>query len=210
VTSRVIAGVGSAAPAQSGTHGRVRLFVAITPPVVALDELDAAVAPLRRGSPELRWTKPASWHITLAFLGEVEQAAVDRLSAPLASAAARHAGLRLSTAGGGAFPSSRQASVLWTGIQGDREALRDVATSVNDGARSAGAPAPEENRRFRPHITLARLREPDDVTALIAALKGYAGASWQADAIHLIRSHTGPQPWYESLESWPLRVSAHP
>ncbi|HEY1914052.1 MAG TPA: RNA 2',3'-cyclic phosphodiesterase [Streptosporangiaceae bacterium] len=188
----------------------MRLFVAITPPVVALEELDAAVAPLRRGSPELRWTKPESWHITLAFLGEVEQAAADRLSAPLSSAAARHAGLGLSTAGGGAFPSSRRAGVLWTGIQGDREALRDVAASVTDGARAAGAPSPDEGRRFRPHITLARLREPGDVSGLIAQLKGYVGATWQADAIHLIRSHAGPQPWYESLGSWPLRVSAHP
>jgi 2'-5' RNA ligase len=210
MTSRTIAGVASATPVRSGTHGRVRLFVAITPPVVALDELDAAVAPLRLDWPELRWTKPESWHITLAFLGEVEEAAADRLAPQLASAAARHAGLGLSTAGGGAFPSVRRASVLWTGIQGDREALRDVAASVSASARQAGAPSPEEGRRFRPHITLARVREPGDLGPVIARLKDYVGAPWQADAIHLIRSHVGPQPWYESLGSWPLRVSAHP
>jgi RNA 2',3'-cyclic 3'-phosphodiesterase len=209
VTSRVIAGVGSANPSRSGTHGRVRLFVAITPPAVALNELDAAMEPFRLGWPGLRWTKPESWHITLAFLGEVDEAKVEGLYPQLARAANRHAGLGLSTAGGGAFPSAPRATVVWTGLQGDREALSEVAGTVTDGAREAGV-QPEDGPRFRPHITVARLREPGDVTGLVTAMKSYTGPRWQADAIHLIRSHLGPKPWYESLGSWPLRRSAHP
>ena len=187
----------------------MRLFVAITPPVLALDELDAAVAPLRPGPPgQLHWTSPESWHITLAFLGEVDELVAERLAPWLERAAAGHCGPALSTQGAGAFPSAPRAQVLWTGIQGDRAALRQIANSVAAGAREAGAPAADEGRRFRPHITLARLREQADVRPLIAQLKGHTGPTWQADRIHLIRSQLGPEPWYESVGSWPLHVSA--
>jgi 2'-5' RNA ligase len=188
----------------------VRLFVAITPPAVALAEIDAAVAPLRAARPELSWSSPQSWHVTLAFLGEVDEAVVPRLAVRLGRAAGRHPRLDLSAAGAGAFPTAPRARVLWTGVRGDQAALRAMSDSVAAGARRAGAPPPGERRRFRPHITLARCRQPADVRPLITALAGYAGTTWTADRIHLIRSHLGPRPRYESLGDWPLRVPAHP
>jgi 2'-5' RNA ligase len=188
----------------------VRLFVAVTPPALALDELEAAVIPLRAARPDLRWSSPQSWHVTLAFLGEVDQPAVTALGARLERAAGRHAGLSLAAAGGGAFPTAPRARVLWTGIRGDQAALGRMAASVAAGARRAGAPPPDERRRFRPHVTLARCREPADVRALVTALAEFSGSAWTADRIHLIRSHLGPRPRYESLGDWPLQVPARP
>jgi 2'-5' RNA ligase len=188
----------------------VRLFVALSPPASALGELEAAVAPLRAAQPDLRWSSPQSWHVTLAFLGEVDEAVLDRLTVRLERAASRHPGLVLSTVGAGAFPTAPRARVLWTGVHGDPGPLRAIAASVAAGARRAGAPPPDERRRYRPHITLARSREPTDVRPLISELSGYAGAAWTADRVHLIRSHLGPQPWYESIGDWPLRAPACP
>jgi 2'-5' RNA ligase len=193
-------------PVGSGTHGLVRLFVAITPPALALAELEAAVAPLHELQPELRWSSPQSWHVTLAFLGEVDEKTADRLATRLERAAGRHPGVDLLTTGGGAFPSVIRARVLWTGIRGDQQALREIARSVAAGARRAGAPPPDEGRRFRPHITLARSKDPVNVRPLVDALTEYSGSTWPADRIHLIRSHLGPQPRYESIGSWPLRA----
>jgi 2'-5' RNA ligase len=184
----------------------VRLFVAITPPPVALDELEAAVAPLHALQPELRWSSPQSWHVTLAFLGEVDEKVAGRLATRLERAAGRHPGVDLLTAGGGAFPTVPRARVLWTGIRGDQKVLREIADSVAAGARRAGAPPPDEGRKFRPHITLARSKEPVNVRPMVDALTDYSGSTWPADRIHLIRSHLGPHPWYESIGSWPLRV----
>lgn len=186
----------------------MRLFVAITPSATALEELDAVIAPLRAAWPQLRWASLPSWHVTLAFLGEVDAGVAGRLAVRLERAAARHPGLDLLAAGGGAFPTAPRARVLWTGIHGDRQALRSIASSVAAGARRAGAPPPDEGRRFRPHITLARCREPEDVSPLVATLAGYRGSNWPADRIHLIRSHLGSQPRYESIGSWPLRRPA--
>ena len=188
----------------------MRLFVAITPPPAVLDELETRVAVLRPEWPALRWTGQPAWHVTLAFLGEVGEHTAAALGPRLERAAHRHPGLPLSIAGAGAFPAPGRARVLWTGISGDRRALEALARSVAAGARRAGAPPPDEGRRFRPHLTLARCREPADVGALVEALAGYAGAVWTAAEIHLIRSRPGDpgsKPRYETVGTWLLRLS---
>jgi RNA 2',3'-cyclic 3'-phosphodiesterase len=175
------------------------------PPQPVLDELEAAVAPLRPGWPALRWTGPPAWHLTLAFLGEVSEDTAAALAPRLERAAHRHLSLSLCFAGSGAFPAAGRARVLWTGIHGDRAALTALARSVAAGARRAGAPPPDEGRRFRPHVTLARSREPANVRPLVRALDGYAGTPWTAPEIHLIRSYQGPTQSYETVGTWPLR-----
>jgi RNA 2',3'-cyclic 3'-phosphodiesterase len=187
----------------------LRLFVAVVPPLAVLEELEAAVAPLRPGWPALRWTGTSAWHLTLAFLGEVDEDTAAALGPRMERAASRHPALPVSFAGSGAFPGPARARVLWTGVRGDRRALEALARSVAAGARRAGAPPPDEGRRFRPHLTLARCREPADVSVLVAQLSGYAGQPWTAQEIRLIRSSPGEPgagPRYETVGSWPLRT----
>ncbi len=183
----------------------MRLFVAITPPDAVLDELEARVAPLRSAWPGLRWAKRSAWHITLAFLGEVGEATAAALEPRLQRTAHRHPCLSLSVAGAGAFPAQARARVLWTGIRADQQALSKLAASVAAGARRAGAPPPDEGKRFRPHLTLARCGAPADVRSLVTALDSHAGTEWTASEIHLISSHLNGQPRYETERTWPLR-----
>lgn len=197
-------------PARSGAaRGELmRLFVAIAPPTAALDDLDALAGPFRAGRQDLRWTSRDAWHVTLAFLGQVDESATARLLPRLERAARRHHPFRLAFSGAGAFPAATRANVLWSGLSGDRGALAHLAESVAAGASRAGAAPPDRGRRFRPHLTLARCRMPADVTGLVAALGGYQGPPWTADRIHLVRSHLGAaeQPRYTTLGSWPLRL----
>jgi 2'-5' RNA ligase len=185
----------------------MRLFVAIAPSAAALDELDALAGPLRAGRQDLRWTNREAWHVTLAFLGQVDESAANRLLRRLENAARRHHVFRLAFSGAGAFPTQARANVLWSGLSGDRGALAHLAESVAAGASRAGAPPPDKGRRFRPHLTLARCRMPADVTELVAALDGHQGPSWPADRIHLVRSRLGATeyPRFTTLGSWPLR-----
>jgi 2'-5' RNA ligase len=186
----------------------MRLFVALTPPGDVLAELDAAVAPLREDWPSLRWASADRWHVTLAFLGEVGEARLDGLRGRLERAAGRHHALRLRIGRGGAFPSAPKARVLCAHVSGEPgqlEGLRALAASVAAGARRAGAPPPDEGRRYRPHLTLARSRQPADLRPLVESLSGYAGEAWDAAAIELILSRTGPQPSYQTIAAWPLR-----
>jgi len=182
----------------------MRLFVAIAPSAVALDELEAATTPLREAWPQLRWTDRPAWHITLAFLGEVDEQAAARLGSQLADAARLRPALGLSVAGSGAFPGPARANVLWAGIAGDLTGLGGLSADVVKGARQAGAPPPDDGRGFKPHLTLARCRAPADVSSLAGALAGYAGTPWAAAEIHLIRSLLAARPRYEVIGTWPL------
>jgi 2'-5' RNA ligase len=193
----------------------MRLFVAVAVPGHAADELEGAVAPVRQSWPALRWTGRDAWHVTLAFLGEVSETVSARLGPRLERAAARHPCLAVSLGGAGAFPGAGRARVLWTGVQDEPRGLAALAASVAAGARRAGAPPVEEGRRFQPHLTLARCREPVDARPLVDSLSGYAGTPWIAGEIYLIRSHLPggrphDRPRYETLDRWPLRLPAVP
>ena len=189
----------------------MRLFVAIAPPPDALSELEQTVASLRPDWPRLRWVGQERWHVTLAFLGTVDEGRLDGLRTRLGRAAGRHRPAEVRIGRGGAFPSAAKARVLCAHLDGQREELAGLgalAASVAAGARRAGAPAQDEGRRFRPHVTLARSREPADVSALVETLRGFNGSVWQADRIHLIQSHPGPRPSYQTIAGWPLRSGA--
>jgi 2'-5' RNA ligase len=190
----------------------MRLFVALLPPQQARSELEAAVAPLRPGWPGLRWAGPDRWHVTLAFLGDVSDTRLDGLRERLGRAASRQQEVQLRIGRGGAFPSAANARVLYAHIAGDAPALaglRVLAASVAAGARRAGAPPPDEGRRYRPHVTLARSRQPADLSPLTGALSGFSGSDWTARRIGLIRSQPGPEPRYDSIGDWPLRAPAN-
>ena len=76
--------------------------------------------------------------------------------------------------------------------------------SVSAGARRAGAPPPDEGRKYRPHVTLARCRMPADVRSIVDDLSGYQGPAWAVEEIYLIRSTLDGQPRYEALGTWKL------
>ncbi|MDP9445371.1 MAG: RNA 2',3'-cyclic phosphodiesterase, partial [Actinomycetota bacterium] len=95
-----------------------RLFVAAELPDPVRASLAAAVAPLHERLPGWRWGRAEQWHLTLAFLGEVDESRMAGLERRLSRAAGRHGGLEIVLAGFGAFASARRAQVLWAGVDG--------------------------------------------------------------------------------------------
>ncbi|KWX02886.1 2'-5' RNA ligase [Carbonactinospora thermoautotrophica] len=178
----------------------MRLFVALIPPGEVVDDLERAVAPLRAQDRTLRWTRAEHWHLTLAFLGEVDEEKLPDLTTRLARAAKRHPAPTLAFTGGGRFGHR----VLWTGVTGDRDPLRRLVASVQAAARRAGIPV--EERAWRPHLTLARVPErvQADLRPLVERLRTYVGDTWTATELHLVRSRLQSEPRYETLRSWPL------
>ena len=191
------------APYRYGSNdGAVRLFVALTPPADVIEALRTTTAALRELAPGLRWTRPEQWHLTLAFLGEVGDDVVAELAPRLARTAARHPPLSLGLGGGGRFGHR----VLWTGVQGDRDGLRRLADSAAAAARRCHLPV--EDRRYRPHLTLARTDGGTDLRPLVERLSTWQGLPWVATRLHLVRSHLGAAPGgfarHEVIAGWPL------
>src|SRR5256885_7518686 len=179
----------------------MRLFVALLPPEPVRDEIEATFGPLRDNWPSLRWTRRSSWHVTLAFYGEVDERVAARLEPRLERAARRHPCRELSFAGAGTFPRPARARALWTGIRGD---LRRLAESCEAAARREGIDV-GSRRPFHGPLTLARVRGELDLRPLVGQVEAYAGTPWLAARIHLVRSENGPEaPRYETVRSWPL------
>ncbi|GEL20835.1 RNA 2',3'-cyclic phosphodiesterase [Pseudonocardia asaccharolytica DSM 44247 = NBRC 16224] len=179
------------------------MFVALTPPPEVVGELWAAMAVLRANQPGLRWTTPEQWHLTLVFLGEVEDSARPELIERVGRVATRNPPLTLSFGAGGRFGNR----VLWTRVEGETDRLRRLATSARAACRRCGLPV--EDRPYRPHLTLARTRgDTEDLRTAVAQLDRFAGRPWTADRLHLVRSLLGAGPGHtarhERIISWPL------
>lgn len=190
------------------------MFVALVPPQDALEDLGEFLAPRLEVDDRLRWTTPEQWHVTLAFMPEVPDRTLDDLSARLERAAARRSRFAVTVAGGGAFPNPARAKVLYAGLDlegaAETEELRRLSVGARAAANKAGAEA--QGGPFRPHLTLARVRRPFDVTRWLRVLDAYRGPQWSADEIVLVQSHLGEgprnRPRYEVIESFPIGKKA--
>ncbi len=182
----------------------MRLFVAVVPPRPVLLELRAALTTLPHTGGSLRWRHPESWHITLAFLGEVPRDTLPELTERLARAASRATPMELSVAGGGHFDSR----VLWAGVQGDRDRLGRLSETVAAAARRCRVKV--DDRPYRPHVTLARVRgeEPTDLQPYVERMAAFRTPRWLVKEMELIESvpptTVGRAPIYLSRGHWPL------
>ncbi|MFI6295792.1 RNA 2',3'-cyclic phosphodiesterase [Nonomuraea sp. NPDC050790] len=179
----------------------MRLFAALVPPDEVLDEIETAIAPHVGQVPGLRWPDRATWHVTLGFFGEVPERVLPALQVRLARAVARHPAVDLAFDGFGAFSSVRRARVFWAGLSGGP--MTRLADSVKAGARRAGATETDQ-KRFHPHLTLARAKHEQDLSALVESLAGFSGSPWRAESVRLVSSTLGAQVRYESLAEWAL------
>lgn len=185
----------------------MRMFVALVPPEDALEDLGEFLGPRQEAESGFRWTAREQWHITLAFMPQVADRSLDDLLARLERAAARRTPFSVTVAGGGAFPHAGRAKVLWAGLDvSDPEELRRLSTGARAAANKAGAEA--GGGHFHPHVTVARIGRPLDVTKWIRVLEAYRGPTWTATEISLVESHLGEgprkRPRYEVIESFRL------
>ena len=175
-----------------------RIFVAVPLP----DEVRMALADRLDGVRLPGRVVPAeNWHITLRFLGRTDEVAYDRLLGAL-DVSELGSTFDLGLGELGAFPRARNATVLWLAVTEGGERLGDLAAEVEEASNTAGFLA--EDRPFRPHLTLSRIRPPEDVSALVDGFSG-VGTVWRCRSVVVYRSHPGRGgARYEPLETFPL------
>jgi 2'-5' RNA ligase len=141
----------------------VRTFVALELSQPLKDGILALTRQMAKRGVTASWAKPGTMHLTLKFLGDVEEERIADVTRAVERAAAGVPPFAFETGGLGAFPTTRRPRVLWVGVDAVPE-LFAVAEALERELALLGFP--RENERFRPHITLGRLRDPGGAQGL--------------------------------------------
>ena len=167
---------------------KLRLFTAVRVPRPRLEWLDDAAGELK-ALPGARWTAVENQHVTLNFLGWIEAGALPQVTAAVDAAARGHAPAEVALSELGAFPKSRRARVLWTGLADPEGLLPALAASLGQRLRIVGY-EPEE-RPYTAHLTLARFKTPRSLEGLLPDLPD-PPAPFLVDRVTLFRSRLSP------------------
>jgi len=146
----------------------LRLFCAVELPPDVRAKAARYIATLREAAPDVRasWDREEKLHLTLKFFGDTEEERVEQLSGALASAASTIKSFELAIEGTGAFPPSGLPRVLWLGVKDSSQQLTELHQRIEDECERQGFA--RERKRFRPHLTIARLRSPEGAKRIAA------------------------------------------
>lgn len=147
----------------------MRSFVAIELQEKLRASLGKLVAELRSCGADVKWVRPEGIHLTLRFLGEIDPAQVELIHLALGEVVSAHEPFVLTAKGLGCFPSMEQARVVWVGLDGETWRLSTLQREVEKALVELGFP--RENRPFRPHLTLGRVRSPRARHALVSRIR---------------------------------------
>jgi len=172
---------------------RLRAFIAVelSDPIKA--SLGRIQDSFRRLGDRVGWVKPAGMHLTLKFLGEIEEKMVSPVGKEMAGACADRRPFPLHLAGTGLFPGSRNPRVLWVGIREGAEEVRSLFRRLDPLLEEIGFP--REERDFHPHITLGRIKSFRDrrrFMAHAAEKRKVEVGTMTVESIHLIESCLHP------------------
>lgn len=172
----------------------MRLFVGLKVSLATANSLARAVETLARRARDtgasLAWVPPASYHVTLKYLGPTRTEAADAVIDALGRACAGAPTHAFKTARIGAFPSLEKASVLWAGVEEPSGALGRLAAAVEEAMVAIGYPA--ETRAFHPHVTLARAKETRGLKELVLPVAEQMFGESRVTAVTLFESETKP------------------
>jgi len=173
----------------------IRAFLAIEPPEDILNEISRLQEKLKReisGRPS--WTRPQGQHLTLKFFGDISKEDINNISAAVQKRVVAEQKLNLKIEKLGVFPDARRPRVLWCGVTGDVERLINLQKKLDGDFAAIGFPA--EDRSFKAHLTLARIKDPRDITGMSEALKKhdlFKAGKFIADKLFLFQSNLSPQ-----------------
>lgn len=185
-----------------------RTFIAVELPDAARAALQAHIARLSRALPRVRFQPPDSLHLTLAFLGELDDERLDAATQAAIAAASTAPPFTLMVAGLGIFGPPSAPRVLWCGVGGDVPTLLRLQAALADRLEAAGFP--RERRPFAPHLTLARFKQPLDPAApqrlsAILANPSVAKTPFTVDSLSVMKSELlRPAARYTCLCACPL------
>jgi 2'-5' RNA ligase len=186
---------------------KIRSFLALDPPEDVLGAIASIQNRLRKLiQGDIRWVRPEGIHLTLKFFGDISGDDVANIATVVGKAAENEAPFSLAVGGAGVFPDPHRPRVLWLGMNGDVERLRVFQKALELALMQIGLP--REERPFRPHLTLGRIRTAKGLIGLARVLeKGeeYTAGRFIAPGLSLFQSELMPQgAIYTKLKWFPF------
>ena len=135
---------------------KIRCFIALDLSDETRSELDRIIGVLQEADANVKWVKPTSIHLTLKFLGQVEEEKIARISERLKDIARGASPFDILLEGMGAFPKWDYVKVIWVGLGEGSDKVKDLAKKTEEIMSEEGFE--KETREFSPHLTLGRVR----------------------------------------------------
>ena len=170
----------------------VRAFIAVDIGDEIREKLDGLQRKLKKVHAHVRWVKPQSMHLTLAFLGDLSVEKIIPLKTALDEAFQGLESFELEVAGTGFFGRPNRPRVIWAGIA-DCPPLMKLQCKTVDALQVANVEF--DNKPFSPHLTLGRIKAPNHTESLLGKLDKYRDeplGQTRIDAVQLIQSELKP------------------
>ncbi len=183
----------------------MRLFIAARIPREIQHEIAEFMDQFLKLPGRVKWVEPHNIHITLKFLGETDPKLLESVKAAASASATGVGAFEIALRDCGVFPNMRAPRVFWIGIDDPQKKLSAIAAVLDRELTPLGFEP--EKRAFSPHLTLGRVKEPEQLESLKAAFgrATFGPVSLKVDAIHLVESHLKPSgPVYRDLAEFKL------
>lgn len=166
----------------------IRTFVAVRIPDGIRDRIAKLQAELRKHGADVKWVRPESIHMTLKFLGDVEETRMEEIGEAVEKAVERIHPFTVSVNGTGTFPNDQRPRVLWVGVDQGNEELVDMAKKIEDSLSVLGFK--KEGRRYSAHLTMGRVRSPRRIGETVDAIHalGFSGGAFRIEEVCVMKS----------------------
>jgi len=172
-----------------------RLFIAVKLPRNIISALEDHQKQLQKCGADAKWVEPRNNHLTLKFLGSVPAEKIKGLIEELDKLFSAQRSFQVILFELGCFPAPSSARVIWAGLEDTGLILKNIASDIEDSLQKLGFE--KENREFKAHATLARIRSGQNRIALIEKLEelntGFKKKKFSIDNITLFESKLSPK-----------------
>jgi len=134
----------------------VRTFIAIEIPHPIKESIIHTIEPIKTAYPKVSWTRAEAYHLTLKFLGDVDEEMIDPIGDAIKKITGNYSPFELIIKGLGVFPNKRSPRVLWAGIKMPEDSVARMQKEMEEALFQLGFA--RENRKFKPHLTLGRVK----------------------------------------------------
>jgi 2'-5' RNA ligase len=181
----------------------MRCFIAVNIPGTVKELLNTFQNGLRQTSADVKWVDSDKFHLTLKFLGEIEDKNIADIVNGIAEALKGRKVFNLSFFEAGVFPDTKNPRIIWAGVKEGKEEIEEIAKNIEENLYKAGFK--KDERSFNAHLTLGRVRSLKNKDALIKQIleneKKLSGV-FEVKSIELVESKLHPSgPEYKCIKS---------